>query len=144
MNGRPMETDFSLNCLSNQSSNLEHHLPTGRETQKHTEQGSTFIAYANAVGSVEDANTALQRISGQSIMTNVTHITYAYRVNMKGSLTEGFDDNGEYGLGRKLLRSIANFDNILIAQWPNGPNLGHKRFEIATTLARDAINNLSK
>lgn len=146
VNGRPMAADFSLNCLSNQSANLEHHLQSGTETQRLVEQGSTFIAYANAVGSVEDANTALQRISGQSIMTNVTHITYAYRINSKGSITEGFDDNGEYGLGRKLLRSIANYDNIFvaIARWHNGPNLGYKRFEIAITLARDAINVLAK
>ena len=78
-------------------------------------------------------------------MDEVTHVSYAYRLKTEQhKLLEGFNDDGEYGLGRKLLSSIIKWDNLFVAvaRWHKGPNLGQRRFDIALSLAAEAINEL--
>ena len=73
-------------------------------------------------------------------------MSYAYCVMENGHVTEGQQDNREYGMSYRILSHIqdGNTTNILVAlaRWKYGPNIGPKRFEIGDEVTKQAINTL--
>lgn len=135
---------FSRNALPNICTNIPITLPEIHSTHQQTERGSNFIAYSSHVSSVEEANAALQAIQGLQNMGSVTHLSYAYSVSDEN--ITGHDDDGEYGLSRKIAKAISQSDKkdclIAVARWHKGPNLGPRRFTIATDCAIQALSLL--
>ena len=143
---RPVDPGFKKNPLSNSVAHMRADLPEPAQSLRITENGSAFIGYASKVASLSEANTALQQIQAEDGMGTVTHISYAYSITGEGSPLQGNDDDGEYGLSSQLQDVIKSFgvENVFVAvaRWHEGPNIGHRRFELANNAATSAIEIL--
>ena len=77
-------------------------------------------------------------------MARATHNIYAYRIQESGDrIVEHYDDDGEYGAGRRILELLRtnNITNklICVTRWFGGKKLGPARYQIITDSAKQVI-----
>ena len=148
VNNRYVDPHFSLNPLSNSTTNMIEDPPELSTPVNISENGSTFKAYASRVLSTAEANTALQKVHAEEGMGSVTHISYAYSISDGNFPLEGHDDGGEYGLSDRLMRIISGRDLsnvfVAVARWHKGPNLGERRFQLACNAAESSLETLAE
>ena len=105
-----------------------------------TDKGSVFKGHTLRINNSTDIHTALKKL--KLLYPESNHMIFAYRMK---SYT-GFDDDGEYGAGRKLLNILedGNFHNTLlfITREYGGIHLGQHRFLHIEKVAKEAVYKL--
>ena len=96
--------------------------------------GSTFQGSSVNITCTEEIIPAIHAITKDTRSARGTHNMYAYRIKHGDNITEHFEDDGEYGAGRRIL-SLMQDNNmvgtlICVTRWHFGPNIGPKRFEL--------------
>lgn len=96
------------------------------------DNGNRFVAYSTAVDSYKQVRRSIIEIMRIDSVPSATHNVYAYRfVSSDGTIHEGFDDDGEHGAGRQLLRTLTDNEvkNALVVMslW-YGSKIGPRRF----------------
>lgn len=130
----------------------ENELLTVRQVTLHDggtkdEQGSEFLAFAANVQTAEDVRQAYRKLKIK--YADASHISSAYRLDPpNGPLNQEADDDGEYGMGRFLLRLLQEGKAVNVAvfilRYYGGVHIGSKRFEIARLLGKQALKNAGK
>lgn len=89
------------------------------------------------INNTDDAISALQAIYGDMRTARASHNIYAYRIDSADdsddNTTEHYEDDGEYGAGRKLLDLMKNKQMIVnqlvvVSRWSGSKRLGPSRF----------------
>ena len=100
----------------------------GKEVRK---GNCTFIGYTRAVSNHSDVNLAYRYM--RTIHGKARHIVCVYRLPGILPTDEGYDDDDEFGAGRKLLYVMRNSDMynraFFIVRYYGGTNLGPTRFQ---------------
>lgn len=96
------------------------------------DNGNRFIAHSSAVDSYKQVRRSIVEIMRVDGVPSATHNVYAYRfVSSDGTIHEGYDDDGEHGAGRQLLRTLADNDVknalVVVLRW-YGSKIGPRRF----------------
>ena len=99
------------------------------------------MAVATRVKTEEELISAKNQLILLPDAPSVTHIMYAYKLQDK----IGYDEDGEYGAHKHLLKALRQHDNTLVAvlRW-SGPHMGPKRFDKIEELAGYAIDNVEE
>lgn len=90
------------------------------------DSGNRFIAHSKVVYSFEQVRKSIVEIMRIDCVQSATHNEYAYRfVSSDGTINEGFDDDGEHGTGRQLLKTLVynKKDNISEIKNKSGPGI---------------------
>ena len=107
-------------------------------------RGSTFQGNSVQITSEDDVIPAIQAVMKDTRNARGTHNIYAYRLAHNGRILEHYDDDSEYGAGRKLLSLLQEKDVtnslICITRWHVGPNLGPIRFDYIKQAADSVIS----
>lgn len=100
-----------------------------------TQNGSTFQGSKVNISDQDDIIPAIHAIMKDTKTARGTHMIYAYRLSGTNNQTiEHYEDDGEYGAGRRLLNLLQEKDRV--TRWHCGPNIGRARF----TFINDAAN----
>ena len=103
------------------------------------EKGSSFVAEAIKVRSVQQVRLAYKRALLDPTRTKATHNILAYKIGDDIS----WIDDGEYGAGRSLSTWMTKekLDNwaLIITRQYGGIHLGTRRYDIMRDMAREAV-----
>lgn len=96
------------------------------------DNGNRFEAHSTAVDSYEQVRRSIIEIMRIDGVPSATHNVCAYRfVSSDVTIHEGFDDDGEHGAGRQLLRTLTDNEVknalVVVSQW-YGSKIGPRRF----------------
>jgi hypothetical protein len=98
--------------------------------------GSTFQGSKVDVSDPENVIPALHAIYTDVRSARATHNIYAYRIKVGQHVIEHFEDDGEYGAGRRLLALLQQMDIceqlVCVSRWYGGKHLGLARFDHIT------------
>ncbi|ELP93818.1 impact, putative [Entamoeba invadens IP1] len=109
---------------------------------------SKFIAFVARVHSEKETQLVFDELWKNKKISIATHNIQAYRININGTISCDFDDDGEHAAGKELLRMLEqiNAENVcvMVSRWFGGILLGPDRFKHIVNTARDALfaNNL--
>ena len=111
-------------------------------TQTVSEQGSFFKGY----GAIISNRTSIRKLYLHLKIkhSGATHISMIYHMaGLDKAYDEGFCDDGEHGLGRRILKKLTDEDRkqlvVFIVRNYGGQNLGKTRFEIAQKLVDQIV-----
>ena len=99
-----------------------------------TDRGNVFQAYASKVSKQEEIQVLKDYIMAEQRSDPPTHLTMAYRLKSgtTDSVIKYFDDDREYGAGRRVLQQLTDSNTtdvvIFVARWFSGVELGPARF----------------
>jgi hypothetical protein len=110
-----------------------------------TYRGSTFQGAKVEVKHSDDIIPGLYGIYSDQRCARATHNIYAYRIrSADGTLTEHYNDDSEFGAGRRLLELMtkSNVENqmVCVTRWYGGTHLGPARFQHILEAANTVIN----
>ena len=95
--------------------------------------GSSFQGAGIRIQSSDNVIPGLHAIYTDARVARVTHNIYAYRIVSPSSTVEHYEDDGEYGAGRRILDTLRqnNIENTLVCvtRWYGGKHLGPVRFD---------------
>nr|XP_034331360.1 uncharacterized protein LOC105331972 [Crassostrea gigas] len=96
------------------------------------DNGNKFVSHSTAVDSYKQVRRSIIEIMRIDGVPSATHNVYAYRfVSSDGTIHEGFDDDGEHGAGRQLLRTLTDNEVknalVVVSRW-YGSKIGPRRF----------------
>ncbi|KAJ8306165.1 hypothetical protein KUTeg_016710 [Tegillarca granosa] len=99
------------------------------------EAGNKFIGNAAKVGSLNDVRKSYKKVVTTPGHTDAHHNILVYRyVDNSGNIQKGYQDDGEFGAGRKLLKYLETNDisntAFIISRWSSGNHIGPKRFSL--------------
>ena len=107
-------------------------------------KGSKFQGAYVEIASTDDIIPSLQAINSDHRCARATHNIYAYRISKPDGFMEHYEDDGEYGAGRKLLDLLIsnNINNIMVcvSRWYGGTHIGQVRFEHIMNAAKTVLN----
>jgi hypothetical protein len=109
------------------------------------EGGSSFIARAAEVRSINDVRAVYKALMLKPGALSATHNVVAYRLyNPLGAKVEdGYFDDMEHGFGRVMKNALQNLNAqnvaVFITRQYGQTHLGAKRFEVYSQLVRDVI-----
>ena len=97
-----------------------------------TYENSSFQGSMVDLRSFDDVTSALHAIYREPNVARATHNIYAYRLSSGAGVAGHFNDDGEYGAGRRIL-SMMEHDAIVdtmicVTRWYGGKRLGPARF----------------
>ena len=96
-------------------------------------EGNSFQGSAIRIKSPDDIIPGLHAIYADSRVARATHNIYAYRLVTQESTVEHFEDDGEFGAGRRIMELLRqnNVENTLVCvtRWYGGKHLGPVRFD---------------
>ena len=115
-------------------------ISTGKSVEDNAGHATTAVSYKQIRKSIVE----VMRKEG---VPSATHNVYAYRFQgQDGTIHEGSDDDGEYGAGRHLLKSLTDHEinNVLVivSRWFSGNKLGPRRFTHISEVGLSAAKNL--
>ena len=106
-------------------------------------QGSSFRGTKVDISSTDDVISALHAIYADHRAARATHNIYAYRIKSGDRSIEHYEDDGEFGAGRKLLDLLQSNDVInqlvVVSRWDGGQHLGPSRYGHIVSAARDVL-----
>jgi hypothetical protein len=102
-----------------------------------------FQAHTVDIGTIDEVIPALKALCSDSTVAGSSHVMYAYRVGSAEHSISNWEDDGEWGAGKKIMEAIRNTDsyNILVCvtHWQGHSHLGPARFEIIKDVSNEAI-----
>ena len=105
-----------------------------------TYRNSTFRGHNVPVQTQDDIIPALHAIERVS---RATHNIYAYRLQTGSGVVEHFEDDGEWGAGRVLLKLLRDNDItgklVCVTRWYGGEHLGRARFDYTVEAAKATL-----
>ena len=109
-------------------------------------KNSTFQGHHIPVDNQDDIVPALHALYADPRIARATHNIYAYRLSSGGNTMEHFEDDGEWGAGRVLLKLLKenNITNrlVCVSRWYGGIHLGKARFDHIEAAATDALGEI--
>jgi hypothetical protein len=110
--------------------------------------GSSFQGARVEVSTPDDVIPALQAIYTDVRSARATHNIYAYRITSGNhTVTEHYEDDGEYGAGHRLLQLLQkqNVSNqlICVSRWYGGKHLGSARFNYVEEAGKDVLATMN-
>lgn len=132
---------------SNKDINLDVTEEAMKLEVKHTaltsKNNNHFQAHTVDIQSVDQVIPAVKAMCSDSTIAGASHVAYAYRVGTESHSISNWDDDGEWGAGKKIMECIRNNNsyNILVCvtRWHGSQTLGPVRFEIIKDLSNTAI-----
>lgn len=108
------------------------------------DRGSTFIAFARAVTSVEQAKKYVDVLLSDKKLARATHSITSWRIRREDGIQfQDCDDDGETAAGSRLLHLLTMMDAwnvvVVVSRWFGGTHLGPDRFKHINSAARDAV-----
>ena len=107
-----------------------------------SEKGSDFQAYAIKTGQMVEVRRAYRKV--KALHPAATHIIGTYNLKAKS----GFQDDGEYSAGFKLLKAIQENNSVNVAVFVirnyGGFKLGPKRHELIKQVGLQAVSRIGK
>lgn len=104
---------------------------------------SSFQGHHVAINNQDSIIPALHAIYADSRVARATHNIYAYRIQTQSGVTEHYDDDGEWGAGKKLLELLREnqiTDNLVcVTRWYGGTHLGKDRFKYIIEAAKETL-----
>ena len=98
-----------------------------------TYNDSTFQGSKLSISDTDSIVPAIYALNTDTRTAQATHNIYAYRIRSGDTYIEHFEDDGEYGAGRRLLQMLQQKDisNTMIccSSWCGENKLGAARFE---------------
>ena len=108
-----------------------------------THDGDSFQASGIRIQSRDDVLPGLHAIYADTRVARATHNIYAYRIVTPGSKIEHYEDDGEFGAGRRIMNLLIdnNINNTLVCvtRWYGGKHLGPARFDKITQCAKTVL-----
>lgn len=109
------------------------------------ERGSTFTACAARIKSINEARAAYAKLLRDPVKLRATHNMAAYRLyspeNTK--VQDGFEDDGEHGGGRSILKTIMKAGEkdiiVFVTRQYGGQHLGLRRFDLINEAVTNAM-----
>ena len=105
---------------------------------------STFQGHMVDIQSQDDMIPALKAINMDTRVGQADHNIYAYRVDRGDSCVEHFNDDREWGAGKRLLTLLKDgrIKNklLVVTRWFGGTHLGPKRFQFITEAAAAVLS----
>ncbi len=111
-----------------------------------SEKGNVFQACGAKINNLEQAQLILD-VARAMCVKDPTHMSYGYILDANGQNNHHFDDDGEWGAGRKIYKNIldtpgCNNRIVVICRWFSGVHIGKKRWEIHEKLVKDTLKEL--
>ena len=89
---------------------------------------------------------ALEELVRHCRMHKASHVSWAYRLTLKGRISEMKGDGGESGAGNVILDVLrkSSVENVIVAvaRWYGGKHLGGLRFRIYRKLTSEMLKTL--
>jgi hypothetical protein len=115
-----------------------------RHTPTTAVEGNHFQGHSVPIKSVDDVIPAIKALYKDTRIAGASHVMYAYRVGKAEFSIANFEDDGEWGAGRKIMEILDRNEVynrlICVTRWFNGKHVGSLRFDTIRQLAQDAIN----
>ena len=115
-------------------------------TESVSEGGNSFKAIASQVSSYAQVRNFYRRVLRDPEYASANHNILVYRfTGSEGLVHDGYQDNGEYGAGRRILKELCdqNVSNaVVIVSRINGKHLGPRRFQIMKDIATSTAGML--
>lgn len=117
------------------------------KTNSITENGNVFIANGAKTSTFTEVRNIYKKIVSDPENSRATHRILAFRfTDNNGKIHENYQDDGEHGAGRKLLKYMRenNLMNMsfVVLRWFSGKHIGPKRFSIMESLISEASREL--
>lgn len=109
-----------------------------------TDRGSTFLAFAREVHSVEKAREYLATLTCDRKIAKAAHNMNSWRIRGKNDVAyQDCDDDGETAAGLRMLHLLTIMDVwnviVVVSRWFGGTHLGPDRFKHINSATRDVI-----
>jgi hypothetical protein len=108
-----------------------------------TAEKSTFQGHCTSITSQDDIVPALHAIYADSRVARANHNIYAYRLQSGNRVIEHYEDDGEYGAGRKLLTMMKDEEItgklICVSRWYGKSIVGRAEEDQVTNAAKEAL-----
>jgi hypothetical protein len=132
---------------SNKNINLDTVEEALKLNVKHTavtaKNGGHFQGHTVQIDSPDQVVPAMKAMYSHSHIAGASHVSYAYRTGREGYHISNWEDDGEWGSGKRIMEAITNTDsyNILVCVtgWYGGHLMGPSRFDVIKDLANEAI-----
>lgn len=126
-------TDDEVSITVNQGKSIE-------------DNGNRFIGHAVPVESLKQVRRSIVEVMRINNITSASHNIYAYRfTSPDGSTHEGSDDDGEFGAGRALLKTLSDNEVtntlVMVSRW-YGSKIGPRRFTHINDAGMSAVKNM--
>ena len=107
-------------------------------------QKSKFQGAKVCIDGINHVIPALHAVYGNPDVARATHNIYAYRCESGGKMVSYYNDDGEYGAGRRILKMMEDNDMsnrlICVSRWYGGSHMGPSRFDSIMDIAKQAID----
>ena len=119
-------------------------IPKIHQSRPVTDSGNSFVSYSAKIGTKKDAGFIIDMIKGMQRENPATHLAYAYRLEygLGSGILEFLDDDGEWGLGRRILGKMQTMNKtgviVVSARW-YAAHIGPKRFNHYLDTAEEAL-----
>ena len=129
--------DLTLDTMEMATKLILKHAPPS------TYNGSTFQGHHRSIQSQDDIVPVLHALYKDPRVARAKHNIYAYRLQVGNNVLEHYEDDGEYGAGRRVLQLLR--DNnitgkiVCVSRWYGGVNLGEARFGHIKEAARKTL-----
>lgn len=109
-----------------------------------SDRGSTFIAFARQVNSVQEAEEYLDVLLTDRKIARAAHNITSWRIKRDDGIQfQDCDDDGETAAGGRLLHLLTMMDAwnviVVVSRWFGGTHLGPDRFKHINSAARDVV-----
>ncbi|KAI5955534.1 GSL2 [Candida theae] len=109
-----------------------------------SDRRSTFVAFAKAVESLEDAKLYIDSLLQDRKVSKAAHNISSWRIKTKENVRyQDFDDDGETAAGGRVLHLLQMMDVwnvvVVVSRYFGGVHLGPDRFKHINAVARDAV-----
>ena len=131
----------------NRDINLDVNEEAMKLNVKHTaltsKNNNHFQAHTVDITTTDHVIPAVKAMCAENTIAGASHVAYAYRVGTENYSISNWEDDGEWGAGKKIMESIRNSNSynimVCVTRWCGGQHLGPERFEIYKDLSNQAI-----
>ena len=117
------------------------------EGEPRSYNGSAYQVFAAQVKDIETLKDMYASVAKEHV--SATHVMCGFRIfRNQFYVLQDYTDDAEHGAGRCILDALKNAKvwnmAIVVVRYHNGPNIGAKRFEIVSEMAKQAIASFPK
>lgn len=109
-----------------------------------TSEGNHLQGHSVPVTNVDDVIPAIQALCTDHRVAGATNVIYAYRIGNDQKYISNYEDDGEWGGGREIMKILDNTNcfNRLIAvtRWRGNRQLGPNRYQQIRDVAQQAVS----